>query len=138
MWLEAKIIKNKTSNEICEAVKELIFHKHGVPKTILTDCGLEFKNESTMRLSEHYGFEWIFSSPRHHETVGAVERVNKTLFNILKRLTNYGEKSWENQLNSAVYAYNISFHRALNTSPYVIKFAKTPTILIDTDLNKEE
>ena len=137
-WIEAKVIQNKTAEEIVQAAQELIIQKHGIPKRILTDCGLEFNNEKTKELSRRLNFTWEFSSPRHHETVGAVERVNQTLMNILKKLTNFGTEPWENKLQQAVYAYNISFHRAINTSPYILKLGKVPLIDVDQQLEQQE
>ena len=92
-WIEAKALKSKTSSEICRAIQELIINKHGIPTRILTDPGLEFNNKETKELAQNFNFRWEFSSPRHHETIGAVERANQTLFNILKRLTNFGTAS---------------------------------------------
>ena len=56
----------------------------------------------------------------------------------LKKNTDFGSKSWERQLDASVYAYNISFHRALNTSPYILKFGKNPIIHIDDKFKNEE
>lgn len=127
-WLETVIIEHKTSENVVEAVKTLIIKKHGSPRKIFSDQGLEFDNNSIRQLSNEYGIEWIFSSPRHHETMGAVERVNQTFMNILKRLTNFGRKRWDTELEKATFAYNISPHRALNTSPYILKYGKIPKI----------
>ena len=118
-WMEAKIIKNKSAEEIEKAIKELIFEKHGIPKKILSDVGLEFNNRNIRKLASNNNFKWIFASPRHHQTVGAVERANQTLFELLKKLSNFGRNSWIELLEKAVNAYNFSYHRALKTSPYI-------------------
>ena len=89
-WIEAKVIQSKTAAEICKAVQELIIDKHGIPTRIITDPGLEFNNQQTRELAQRVNMQWDFASPRHHETIGAVERANQTIFNILKKLTNFG------------------------------------------------
>lgn len=127
-WLETTIVNQKTGESIEEAIRRLIIQKHGTPARILSDQGLEFDNNRIRELSKEYGFEWILASPRHHETVGAVERVNQTFMNILKKITDFGREKWDNKIENATFAYNISFHRAINTSPYVLKYGKIPKL----------
>jgi hypothetical protein len=127
-WIETRKIYDKSANTINLAIEELILKKHGIPSTILTDNGLEFNNEHSRTLAQKYNIKWEYSSPRHHETVGAVERANQTLMRILKKLSNFGKMEWEDLLESATFAYNISFNRAINTSPYILKYGKEPKI----------
>ena len=137
-WVEARVIYHKTAQEVRDAIVELIIEKHGTPEKILTDQGKEFDNQLIQALAHTYGFKWLLSSPRHHETVGAVERVNQTLMNILKKLTNFGELCWKRGLQKAIWAYNISLHRAINTSPYILKYGRIPELKIDQELNQPE
>lgn len=136
-WVETKHLKNKEAETIKDAIEELIIGKHGVPKTILSDCGLEFKNKHINELKMKYGFEWKYSSPEHHNTVGCVERVNQTLWIKLKKLTNYGETSWRSALEKATHAVNVSFNRAIGTSPFIFKFARSPEFEIDKSFDRE-
>ncbi|MGL6131246.1 MAG: integrase, partial [Fusobacteriaceae bacterium] len=77
-WIEACVIDNKSAADVCNALKLLIFDKHGIPEKILVDCGLEFRNKDVEALQKKYSFEIIFSSPYHHKTMGAIERANRT------------------------------------------------------------
>ncbi|KAI5152581.1 hypothetical protein ENBRE01_2934, partial [Enteropsectra breve] len=45
-------------------------------------------------------------------------------------LTNFGRLPWAKFLEKATEAYNISYHRAINTSPFMLKYGKTPQISI--------
>lgn len=129
-WMETRKLKNKSSSVILKAIQELIIDKHGIPNRILSDNGLEFKNEQVAKLCEELNFKWDFSSPRHHETVGGVERGNQTFINILKKVTDFGKLSWPGHLEKATQAYNISYHRGINTSPYILKYGRTPKLEI--------
>jgi hypothetical protein len=120
-WVETKIIPNKTSIEIKKAIEEIVIVKHGIPQRIMSDMGLEFNNKEVLSLQEKYLFKWEFASPYHHQTTGAVERSIQTLFNILKKLTDYGMKDWKSSVEQANLAYNLSFNRAIGTSPYIFK-----------------
>ena len=138
-WMETRRLKSKSSTEILNAIKDLIISKHGIPKRILSDNGLEFRNEHITKLCKDFNFEWEFSSPRHHETVGGVERANQSLIRILKKITDFGRLSWPVHLQEATEAYNISFHRAINTSPFILKYGKSPKIQIEgKEINPQE
>ncbi|MGL4342012.1 MAG: DDE-type integrase/transposase/recombinase, partial [Lactococcus lactis] len=137
-WIETKVLKNKTAEAVAEAIENLIIKKNGIPTKILTDNGLEFRNNIQKKLAERYGIEWIFNSPGHHETVGAVERVNKTFMDKLRKLTNFGKTKWETQVEAATLAVNYSYNRSIRTSPYMMKFGKLPMLEIDRELNQEE
>ncbi|KAI5150472.1 hypothetical protein ENBRE01_1516 [Enteropsectra breve] len=130
-WMETRRIKNKTASEVLKAIKDLIINKHGIPNKIISDNGLEFRNEQVTNLHKELNFEWEFSSPRHHETVGGVERANQTLMRTLKKITNYGRLPWAKYLEKATEAYNISHHRGINTSPFILKYGRTPKLCIN-------
>ncbi|KAI5151211.1 hypothetical protein ENBRE01_1973 [Enteropsectra breve] len=130
-WLEAKVIDNKEAHTIISCITELILNKHGRPSVILTDNGLEFKNTECENLAKDNNFEWVYNSPDHHETVGAVERANQSLWRKIQKLSEYGRYKWESTVEKAVYAMNISHHRALGTSPYILQNRQHPRLPID-------
>lgn len=63
--------------------------------------------------------------------VAGVKRANQTLIRILKKLTDFRRLSWDENLQKATDAYNISFHRSIHTSPDVLKYEESPKITID-------
>jgi hypothetical protein len=86
-------------------------------------------------LQEKYKFEWRFSSPYHHKTMGLVERANQTLWKKLRKMSNFGELNWERLLDKAVYATNISFNRSIGTSPWIFKKQEDPVLVVDHEGN---
>lgn len=128
-WIETAVLDTKEPKNICEAVTRNILNKHGIPQKILTDNGTEFKNKMTAELTSKYGFTWVYNSPGNHQTMGAVERVNKSFFDKLRKLNWYSSDKWEEQVANATFAQNISYHRGLRASPYVFKYGRMPNIL---------
>jgi hypothetical protein len=133
-WVETKVVLNKSAEVICQAVEELIISKHGVPERILTDSGLSFNNKLTMELSNRHGFKWEFSSPFHHQTTGAVERAIQTLVQKIRKLSEFGTKRWPTVVPQATLAVNLSFNRAIGTSPFVFLSKRLPELAVDKDL----
>ncbi|KAF9763004.1 Retrovirus-related Pol polyprotein from transposon [Nosema granulosis] len=135
-WLETKILKNKSAEEIVKAVEELITKKKATPKRILTDCGLEFVNERVRALADKYKISWEYASPFHHQTTGAVERVIQTFMGKLKKLSEFGRKNWKKMVEPATLAVNLSFNRAIGTSPFVFTMNRLPELEIDRELGQ--
>ncbi|KAI4291963.1 hypothetical protein PAPHI01_1237 [Pancytospora philotis] len=135
-WIEAAAIKAKDKEAICRLVKSLIIDKHGAPQTILSDNGLEFNNSLLRQLLSDYNIQHVFCSPAHHETTGAVERVNQTLLNKLKKICDFGRKPWDIHLATATRGVNLSYSRAIFSSPYMLLQGKLPDLPIDLKLGK--
>lgn len=106
----------------------MIIKKHGVPERILTNVGKEFENNFCKDFAARHGISWEFSSPRHHHTVGEVERLNQTLWSKLRTISDFGRRSWMKFVKAATFAVNIFPHKALGTSPYFLRWGKTPVL----------
>lgn len=64
--------------------------KEGVkPTRILTDNDKEFVSRKVQACAKTNGITWMFGSPYHHQTTGAVERVNQTFWNKIRTLTKF-------------------------------------------------
>lgn len=136
-WVETSVINNKESKIIYKMVEDLIIKKHGIPRRILTDNGCEFKNKEIRSLTNKYKFDWIYNSPGNHQTMGVVERVNRSLLEKLRKLNLFDNRNWEDKVKKATYAQNISYHRGIRASPYVFKYGKMPDIVGETNLNQK-
>lgn len=134
-WTETRCLKDKSKESISAAIKELVA-LNGIPQQIYSDSGLEFDNKTIRELSEALKIDWKFASPYNHKSTGAVERVIQTLRNKLKKLTNFGEKDWRKLLEKATLAVNLSYNRAISTSPYIFKNCKQLDLEIDREKQK--
>lgn len=90
-WVETRTIVNKGEKNIVKMLDECIFKKHSIPKRLLSDQGLEFDNIIVRDFCRIKRVEWDFGSPYHHKTMGAVERENQSLMNIIKKISNYAQ-----------------------------------------------
>ena len=135
-WIETQELKTKDMHSVAEFIQGKIVGKHGIPEKILTDQGCEFDNMFIKGLTSKLNIEFKMASPAHHQTVGAVERANQSLMNKLKKLTNFGNLSWDQHLEAATAAVNMSFNRSISTSPYIMKHGKLPDIEIDNKYGK--
>lgn len=130
------LLENKDAETVCNAFKQIILDKHGIPECILTDNGKEFRNSYIADLCEKYKLKWRYNSPNYHKTTGLVERANQTLFRKIQKLSNFGEKDWKRVVQKAAYGYNISYNRSIDTSPILNQYETIPDLEVDTKFKK--
>ena len=130
-WVESVPLRSKQAVEVSKAFHKAVVLKHGVPEAVLTDQGLEFKSSLFASVLKEIGTEHIFASPSHHKTTGVVERAIQTLFGKLVKLSNFRSKNWDLCLSKATFGCNISFHRAISTSPFLFTRGLSPQFPVD-------
>ncbi|KRH94203.1 putative LTR transposon, partial [Pseudoloma neurophilia] len=116
-------------------IKRQIFEKHGKPECILTDCGKEFTAKEVADFLNRENVQHTTGSPYHHQTTGAVERVNKTFMNKLRKLAEFNKNKCREHVQMATLSINLSFHRALGTSPFIWKEERLPELPFERKMN---
>lgn len=124
-------IPDKTAANIFRFIMKKVLPVFPRPKAFLSDNGLEFSSTVQHIVVENSQARWMRGSPYHPQTQGAVERFNGTLLTKIKKLSNFGKTDWDNVLEPATKAYNVSFHRAIGCSPYEFLHGKIPLFSID-------
>lgn len=116
----------KLINKTAEAVKqslEFIFDNFGVPLSIQSDNGKEFRNQVLHDFLSSNNINIIHGRPRNPKSQGQVERVNQTVKRWLsKKLYGTNGQRWIDFHRDVVYAYNRTIHRAVNHSPFMLFF----------------
>lgn len=65
-WMEAWILKSKTDNEIKNSIEEICDAWGTIPKKIISDNGLEFKNRKLLAWEKMKNIQWEYGSLYHH------------------------------------------------------------------------
>lgn len=123
-YLVAIPIANKEANTVAKAIFEEFILIYGTPKTIMTDCGTEYKNQIIEGLFKMTNIQHNFSTPYHHETMGGIERSHRVL-NEYER--SYGHTpDWDVQLKYFLYCYNTSYHASVDYqfTPFELLFGR--------------
>ena len=84
-WVEVIPLKNVTSKEMIEFVKEHIIYRFGIPQTITTDQGTMFTSEEFEEFSTGMGIKLLNSSPYYAQANGQGEASNKWVIKLIKR-----------------------------------------------------
>jgi hypothetical protein len=103
-WIEARPIPAKEAQQITKFLLEEIITRHGVPKELISDNGLEFANQQMIDFCTKYGIKQLFASPYHPQTNGLVERTNKTLADTITKISRETNKNWDQCIAEALFA----------------------------------
>ena len=82
---------------------------HGIPKTIISDCGAQFVARFWEQMQESLGTKLIHSSAYHPQTAGQTERVNQVLEDMLRACVIHYDENWDKCLALAEFSYNNSY-----------------------------
>src|SRR3954463_12313405 len=133
-YIEARALEDADAQSIAVFIHDDIICRHGIPAILTSDRGTEFVNELIQALTKTYRIHHITTTAYHPEGNGQTERANRTVKNILAKIT---PKSghWDHYLNTAISAtrytrsestrfspfellHGFSFPRSLESSPY--------------------
>ncbi|KAL7630233.1 UNVERIFIED_CONTAM: hypothetical protein RMT77_019624 [Armadillidium vulgare] len=115
-WIFMEPLKDKKSSTIAKIFEEFFLPSMiWLPETILTDNGSEFQ----LRFPEvllRYGIKHTTSSPYKPSSNGAVERVNRTIGELLRLILSHGGE-WDIQLPKVKLIYNNTVHSQTGKTP---------------------
>ncbi|KAK1619207.1 hypothetical protein QYE76_024724 [Lolium multiflorum] len=98
--------------------------RFGIPQTITTDGGSVFVSKEMKKFCDDMGIKLIRSSPYYAQANGQAEASNKSLIKLIKRKIDEHPKRWHEVLSEALWAYRMSCHGAIKTSPYQLVYGQ--------------
>jgi len=121
-WVEAVPLKNVTSKEMIEFVKEHIIYRFGIPQTITTDQGTMFTSDEFEDFATGMGIKLLNSSPYYAQANGQAEASNKGVIKLIKRKIDEYPRKWHTVLHEALWAYRMACHGVTKLSPYQLVY----------------
>ena len=116
-WLSVVPIKNKKAETVSAALESQVLPKLPlVPTRLLSDNGPEFRSEVFNELLDSYNIKHTYTTPYKPSSNGAVERVNRSVIQLLKGLAN-DPTDWDMKLGKAVVVYNNTWHEEIKNTP---------------------
>ena len=121
-WVEAIPLKNVTSKEMIEFVKEHIIYRFGIPQTITTDQGTMFTSDEFEEFATRMWIKLLNSSPYYAKANGQAEASNKGVIKLINRKIEEQPKRWHVTLGEALWAYRMACHGVTKVSPYQLVY----------------
>ncbi|GJY14948.1 reverse transcriptase domain-containing protein [Tanacetum coccineum] len=97
-WIEAKPVTTITGNQIKKFVWDNIVCRFGLPGEIISENGKQFRDDPFKDWCEKLCIHQHFTSVKHPQTNGLVERANRSLGEGMKARLDERSKNWMEEL----------------------------------------
>jgi hypothetical protein len=116
-----RALKNKGMEFVARKIWKVLC-EYGLPKIMQSDNGTEFVNALLDSLLEIAGVEHRLITAYHPQANGLVERKNKDISRLLKKLNMSSYIDWDQYLPIVQYALNTSVNRRTGSTPFALMF----------------
>ena len=120
---EAMPLRSIDAGTVAEHLIQL-FARVGIPREILSDQGTNFMSQLLKELYNLLRIHQIRTSPYHPQTDGLVERFNKTLKSLLRKLVNKEGRDWDRLLPYILFAYREVPQDTTGFSPFELLYGR--------------
>ena len=120
---EAVPVKAVDAEHIAEELVR-IFARVGIPEEMLTDQGSNFTSQLLSEIYQLLHVHPIRTSPYHPQTDGLVERFNKTLKAMLRKVAAEDELNWDKWLPYLLFAYQEVPQDSTGFSPFELLYGR--------------
>jgi transposase InsO family protein len=132
-WVEAYALPDQSAKTIIDAVALRLFTQHSKPRAIVSDNGQGFGSRQWAQFLEQSGVECRRTTPVHPQGNAKIERLNRTLKDILVRLMRNRPEDWYVHLPAAVQAYRMAVSDVTGYSPFFLLYGREPRPLCGED-----
>lgn len=135
-FLLTKAMPTVTSRSLSDWL-ETIFNRFERPKRIITDNGTQMNSTAFKQWTSQHNIDLAFITPFHHQSNGMVERVNRTIEDML-RTSITRQALWDSELPRITDAYNAMTHYSTGLAPYKIIFGEEKLSSLDRRLGVQQ
>lgn len=118
-----KAVKKFSVDAILPYIEEELFHCFGVPETVVSDNGVQFKSNAFNNLLQKYGVNHAYTAS-YAPQGNASERVNRSVLAAIKAYISPDQDNWDANLSQISCALRSSHHTAVNNTPYRLVFGQ--------------
>jgi hypothetical protein len=114
-----------------KALVEEVFCRIGIPAEIHSDQGREFVSETFEECCKMFRIEKTKTTPWRPQSDGMVERMNRTVGQMIRQYVAHNQKDWDAWLPLCSLAYNSSTHCSTGYTPFYLMFGRELRIPIE-------
>lgn len=114
-------LRTFTSKNIQNYLEKQIFHVFGVPETLLSDNGSQFRSHDFHAFLTIYGIRHSYTALYSPQS-NASERVNRSLIAGIRAYLKKDHRCWDDNISAISCSLRNSYHQTINCSPYKALF----------------
>ena len=130
-WVEAFPLVDTTATTLATTLMNEVVCRYGVPAYLHSDQGANLCSTVVQELCRLLGIHRTRTSAYHPEGNGQVERMNRTVENMLAKVIAEDQQNWDLYLPKVLLAYRTSIHEVTGFTPYHLVFGQSPQLPID-------
>jgi len=117
-WVEAAAVRNCMVETAARFIFKNIISQFGFPKSLTSDQGTHFINETVKSLLERFMIQHHKRSLYHPQANDTVEVFNKILEKFLTKICNAHRDDWDERILATLWAYKTIVKRMNNQTPF--------------------
>ena len=133
-WPEAFAVPNKKAETVAYLLIEEIFPRFGAPLELVTDNGPENINKTMKETLENLNVNHVKTSFYHPQSNGKVERLHRTMHDILAKKIGDNANSWDLHINQMLAAIRFNVSESTKFSPFYLIYNRDVVLPLDTIL----
>lgn len=132
-YLVCASISSKRAEDVAKAIFEKFILVHGPMRSIRTDRGSEYTNETIAELCKLMKVDHNISAAYHHQSVGSIERNHREFNKYVRQYLSDNIQHWDEYLDYFTFCYNIDKHgsNSYKYSPFELVYARSPNLPSD-------
>ena len=127
-WPEAFPTPDKSADTIVSTFINEYLPVHMCPWYILSNNGMEFKNNLMNQVLQQLRIDRIFSAPYHPQSNGKLKVFHKYLKPTLKKLCEKDPTNFDKYLNQVLASYRITPNLATTEAPFFLVYGRDPNL----------
>ena len=129
--MEAFPLKATDSETLATVLMDEVICRYGVPVSLHSDQGANLCSQIIDKLCATLGIIRTRASAYHPQGNRQVERMNRTLKDMLAKMVDENQRNWDRMLQKAVFAYRVSINESTGFTPYSVNFGRSPRLPIE-------
>ena len=117
---------DQTADRIARTLVQNIFSVFGPPEILHSDQGRNFESTILRSVCEALGIKKTRTVPYHPSSDGLVERMNRSILQLLRSVVGDHPVDWEDHLPFVLYMYRTSTHTTTKETPFSVLFGYEP------------
>ena len=132
-WVEIEPLANIRDADAKKFIWRNIVTRFGVPRTLISDNGLQFDSKAFRRYCYELGITNKYSTLAYPQGNGQAEVVNKVIVNGLKKKLDDAKGRWVEELSHILGTYWTTPQRSTGETPFAITYGAKAVIPLEAN-----
>ena len=130
-WVEAYVVRNQEAKTIAEKLMNEFFFRFGLPEQLHSDQGRNFEADIIKEICTIFEIKKSRTTPYHPQSDGLVERMNRTLLDMLAIAVQNKPTGWDSHLRRLCIAYNTSVQPTTGFTSFYLMYGRQAKMLLE-------